>query len=435
MTADPLITAVRGRRVWDSRGRPTVEAEVHCGPIIGRAIAPAGASTGSGEAVERRDGGPRLGGLDVGAAVANVNGVIAAALVGRDVADQRAADDAMTALDPTPSLSSLGANAVVAASMAVAQAAAAVCGLPLWAWLARSRDGPVTMPLPEIQIFGGGAHAGRRIDIQDLMVVAPGATSFAQALEWTAEVYRAAGTLMAQRGLVSGVADEGGWWPAFDTNEQAIDALVSAIELAGFVPGDDVAISLDVAASELRDRSADVDRHPAARYVLGLEGRDLDTAGMVDLVVGWCANAPIVSVEDPLDEHDLDGFRAITTAIGERVQIVGDDVFVTDAARVGALDGVANAVLIKPNQAGTLSRTVDCVAASRRTNRGAIVSARSGESEDVTIVHLAVGWGAGQLKVGSIARGERTAKWNEALRIEESLGTRARFAGWAPLRR
>jgi enolase len=434
VTADPLITAVRGRRVWDSRGRPTVEAEVHCGPIIGRAIAPAGASTGSGEAVERRDGGARLGGLDVGAAVANVNGMIAGALVGRDVADQRAADDAMTALDPAPSLSSLGANAVVATSMAVAQAAAAVAGVPLWAWLAGSGEGPVTMPLPEIQIFGGGAHAGRRIDIQDLMVVAPGAASFAQALEWTAEVYRAAGALMAQRGLLSGAADEGGWWPAFDTNEQAIDALVSAIELAGFVPGDDVAISLDVAASELRDRSDDVDRDPAARYVLGLEGRDLDTAGMVDLVVGWCANAPIVSVEDPLDEHDLDGFRAITTAIGDRVQIVGDDVFVTDAVRVGALDGVANAVLIKPNQAGTMSRTVDCVAASRRTNRGAIVSARSGESEDVTIVHLAVGWGAGQLKVGSIARGERTAKWNEALRIEEALGPRARFAGWAPLR-
>ncbi|MEO5899814.1 MAG: phosphopyruvate hydratase, partial [Ilumatobacteraceae bacterium] len=380
MSADPRITAVRGRRVWDSRGRPTVEVEVHCGTAVGRAIAPAGASTGSGEAVELRDGGTRLGGLDVAGAVANVNTRIAATLAGADVRDQRAVDDSMTALDPSPSLGGIGANAVVAASMAVAHAAAAVDGIPLWASLAGSRDstagtdGVRTMPLPEIQIFGGGAHAGRRIDIQDLMIVAPGATSFAEALEWTAEVYLAAGAVMSDRDARSGVADEGGWWPAFATNEEAIEALVAAIERAGFTPGEDVAVSLDIAASELwRD----------GRYRLGLEGRDLDGAQMIDLVIGWCDRYPIVSIEDPVDEHDVDGFRAITAAIGHRVQIVGDDLFVTDAQRVDTFDGAANAVLIKANQAGTLSRAADAVAASRRTGRGPIVSARSGESEDV----------------------------------------------------
>ncbi|MEO5723290.1 MAG: phosphopyruvate hydratase [Ilumatobacteraceae bacterium] len=422
------ISDVHGRRVWDSRGRPTVEVEVHCGTSTGRAIAPAGASTGSAEAVELRDGGTAFGGRDVRRAVANVDGTIAAALIGADVTDQRDVDARLVALDNSPTLASIGANAVVATSMACAHAAAAVNQMPLWQYLLGSSSGsgggssggPTTMPLPEIQIFGGGAHAGRRIDIQDLMVMSPGASSFAEALDWTAEIYAAAGTLVDR----SGVADEGGWWPAFDTNEQAIETVVRAIELAGFKPGVDVVVSLDVAASELWHEG---------HYRLGLEGRDLTSEEMCAMVVRWTTNYPIASVEDPLGEDDLDGLRAFTAAVGDRVQVVGDDVYVTNAARVAELTGVANALLVKPNQAGTLSRAAAALAASRAANCGAIVSARSGESEDVTIVHLAVGWQVAQLKVGSITRGERTAKWNEALRIEDLLGADARFAGWAPL--
>lgn len=417
-----MITDVRGRRVWDSRGHPTVEVEVHAGEgVVGRSIAPAGASTGSGEAVERRDGGTRLGGLDVQAAVANVNGPIRAALVGLAEKDQRGIDQRLDELDGTGTFASLGGNAAVATSMACAHAAASARGLPLWRHL---DPGATVLPVPEIQIFGGGAHAARRIDIQDLMVVVPSAASFAEALEATAEVYGAAGPLMAARAGRLGVADEGGWWPAFATNEEAIEVLVEAIGAAGYVPGQDVLISLDVAASELR---------AGDRYRLGAEGRELDSDAMAELVLSWCERYPIASVEDPLAEDDYEGLRAFTRAVEGRVQVVGDDVYVTDAARVAGLDGVATALLVKPNQAGTLTRAWDALTAARAGGLGTIVSARSGESEDVTIVHLAVGWGVGQLKVGSITRGERTAKWNEALRIEESLGDRARFAGWEPL--
>ena len=394
---------------------------MYAGRTSGRAIAPAGASTGSGEAVERRDGGRRLGGLDVLDAVENVNGPIAGALVGVDVGDLRAIDDRLAQLDGTATFERLGANATVATSMACAHAAATAAGLPLWRHLDPEAE---VLPLPEIQIFGGGAHAGRRIDIQDLMVMVPSATTFAAALEVTAEIYRSAGQLMEAHAGREGVADEGGWWPHFDSNEAAIEMLVRAIDAAGYVPGDDVTISLDIAASELW---AD------GRYRLGLDGRELTSDAMAELVLSWCDRYPIASVEDPLAEHDLDGLRAFTAAVDGRVQVVGDDVFVTDAARLGALDGVATAVLVKPNQAGTLSRARDALDAARARGMGAIVSARSGESEDVTIVHLAVGWGVAQLKVGSMARGERTAKWNEALRIEEALGVRGRFAGAAPL--
>lgn len=416
-----MITDVRGRRVWDSRGHPTVEVEVHAGEVAGRAIAPAGASTGRGEAVERRDGGSRLGGLDVQDAVANVNGPIRNALVGLAEYDQRGIDSRLDELDGTGTFATLGGNAAVATSMACAHAAASARGLPLWRHL---DPGATVLPLPEIQIFGGGAHAARRIDIQDLMVVVPSAASFAEALAATAEVYRSAGRLMAARAGRLGVADEGGWWPAFSTNEEAIEVLVEAIVAAGYVPGQDVLISLDVAASELRK---------GEHYRLGAEGRELDSDAMTELVLSWCDRYPIASVEDPLAEDDYEGLRAFTRAVEGRVQVVGDDVYVTDAARVGGLDGVATALLVKPNQAGTLSRARDALDAARTRGLGAIVSARSGESEDVTIVHLALGWGVAQLKVGSITRGERTAKWNEALRIEELLGDQARFAGFGPL--
>ncbi|HEX3210176.1 MAG TPA: phosphopyruvate hydratase [Geminicoccaceae bacterium] len=418
--SETAIVEVRGRRVWDSRGRPTVEAEVmlRCG-AIGRAIAPAGASTGTGEALDRRDGGTRFGGFDVRQAVAAVNQEIGAAIAGMDASAQGLIDERLIALDGTPNKARLGANATVAVSMAVAHAAAAATGVPLWRYLLGDQ-GPA-LPLPEIQIFGGGAHAGRRVDIQDFMVVCPRAASFAEALDWTAEVYLAAGRLMAEAGRLSGVADEGGFWPDFATNEEALEMLVRAIERAGLVAGEQVAIALDVAASEFGRNGI---------YRLGLEGRELDSEGLIVLLMGWLERYPIVSIEDPLAEDDVDGFAAFTAAVGERVLVVADDLTVTDAARVGeaAGRGAANTLLVKPNQRGTLTETRAAFDAARAAGWRTIVSARSGESEDVTIVHLAVGWGATQLKVGAFARSERTAKWNEALRIEEALGAAASLA-------
>jgi enolase len=414
------ITELRGRQVWDSRGRPTVEAEVAlaCGERR-RAIAPAGASTGSGEAVDLRDEDGRLGGFGVTRAVAHVNGEIARALVGRDANRQREIDRILIELDGTPNRARLGGNALVAVSMAVLHAAAAARGEPLYAHLLG--DSAPVMPLPEIQIFGGGAHAGRRVDVQDFMVMAPNARSFAEALEWTAEVYRAAGALMREMGRLQGVSDEGGYWPAFDSNEAALDALVRAIERAGFTPGDEITISLDVAASEL---------FSDGRYRLALDERTLDSDAMAAMLIGWLDRYPIASIEDPLSEFDEDGLLRFTQAVGERVQIVGDDFLVTNAMRIqrAARAGACNAVLIKPNQAGTITETFAAVEASRAANWGAILSARSGETEDVTVVHLAVGWGVRQLKVGSFSRSERMAKWNEGIRIEEALGSRARFA-------
>jgi enolase 1/2/3 len=425
--SDTRITAVHGRRVWDSRGRPTVEAEVRlAGGAAGRAIAPSGASTGSHEAIERRDGGPRLGGRDVRSAITAIGGEIAQALIGQDAADQAAIDRILIELDGTPQKSRLGGNALVAVSMAALHAAAAAAGRPLYAHLLGDSTEAV-LPLPEIQIFGGGAHAGRRVDVQDFMIVAPGARSFDEALEWTAEVYRAAGDIMAERGLLQGVADEGGFWPAFESNEGALDALMQAIERAGFAPGDEIALSLDIAASEFYENGL---------YRLALDGRALDSDGMAAMLIGWLDRYPIASIEDPLSEDDIEGLRRFTAAVGGRVQIVGDDFLVTSAARVreAAAMGACNALLVKPNQAGTVTEAKAALDAARTAGWGAIVSARSGETEDVTIVHLAIGWGVQQLKVGSFARSERMAKWNEGLRIEEALGARARFAGSAPLK-
>jgi enolase len=418
---DTRIAYVQGRRVWDSRGRPTVEADVLLeGGAVGRAIAPAGASTGSAEAVDLRDGGPSFGGYDVTRAVAHVNTDIARAVVGMDATDQADLDLCLIELDGTPNKSRLGANALVTVSMAAAHAAAAAAGHPLYRYLGGAEADLV--PLPQIQIFGGGAHAGRRVDIQDFMVMCPAADSFAQALDWTAEVYRHAGLLMQEAGSLAGVADEGGWWPLFSRNEEALDTLVRAIERAGFRPGEQVGIALDIAASEFGHNGS---------YKLALEDRALDSADMIELLTGWIARYPILSIEDPLAEDDPQGFAAFTRAVGDRVQIVGDDFLVSDAAKVrhAAASGAANTVLLKPNQRGTLTETRDAWKAAQESGFAAIVSARSGETEDTTIVHLAVGWGAGQLKVGSFARGERMAKWNEALRVEEALGARARFAG------
>jgi enolase len=338
-------------------------------------------------------------------------------------ADEQAVLDArLIALDPSPAKSRLGANATLAVSMAAAHAVAAARGLPLYESLGGATA--TLLPMPQIQIFGGGAHAGRRVDVQDFMVTCPGATSFSQALEWTAEVYRCAGELMHARGARFGVADEGGWWPDFDTNEQALQTLVAAIERAGFAPGREVAIALDIAASEFgRD----------GRYVLGLERRELDSDGLIELLLRWLDTYPIVSIEDPLAEDDSEGFARFTHAAGDRVQIVGDDFLVSHAPLVeqAAAIGAANTVLLKPNQRGTLTETLQCWQAARAAGYAGVVSARSGETEDTTIVDLAIGWQVGQLKVGSFARSERMAKWNAALRIEERLGARARFAGAA----
>lgn len=414
------IRSIHARRVWDSRGRPTVEAEVTLeGGAAGRAIVPAGASKGTREALELRDGGTAFGGLDVQQAIAHVNGTLADALRGTDASDQRALDAALIALDGTPAKTRLGANATLAVSMAAAHATAAARGVPLYESLGGANA--TRLPMPQIQIFGGGAHAGRRVDVQDFMVACPGATSFAQALEWTAEVYRAAGELMRARGALHGVADEGGWWPDFTTNEEALETLVRAIERAGYTPGAQVAIALDIAASEFGR---------GGRYTLGLEKRELDSDGLSELLLHWLDRYPIVSIEDPLAEDDPDGFARFTLAAGARVQIVGDDFLVSSAPLVerAAAMGAANAVLLKPNQRGTLSETLDAWHAAQRAGYAGIVSARSGETEDVTIVHLAIGWDTGQLKVGSFARSERMAKWNEAVRIEERLGAKAQFA-------
>jgi enolase len=416
--APTRIARVHGRRVWDSRGRPTVEVEVGlAGGALGRAIAPAGASTGAGEAVDLRDGGAAFGGLDVTRAVRGIEQEIDAALRGVDAADQAHVDRTLVALDGTAERSRLGGNALVATSMAVAHAAAAAAGKPLWAWLAGAR--PVRLPLPQIQIFGGGAHAGGRLDVQDYMVTAVGADDWRTALDWTAEVYRCAGRRLQAAGALHGVADEGGWWPAFDDNEAPLRMLVAAIEDAGLRPGEDVAIALDVAATQLG-------RGGRYRLRRGPQGRpldDLDAAGLSAILLDWLRRYPIVSIEDPLGEDDLAGLAAFTRAVGDRVQVVLDDAVVTRAARVRAhaAAGAGTCALIKPNQAGTLTEALDALEAARRAGWDAIVSARSGETEDVTIVHLAVGWGVGQLKVGSFARSERMAKWNEGLRLGEAL--------------
>ena len=414
------IARVHSRQVWDSRGRPTVEVEVDlAGGVSGRAIAPAGASRGTNEAVDLRDGGQRAGGLGVAGALAGVNGEIARTLVGRDALLQAELDHALIALDGTPDKSRLGGNAMVATSMAVLHAAAAFNRQPLYAYLAEGR--PVRLPLPEIQIFGGGAHAGRRVDVQDFMIAPLGASSFRDALAMTADVYRAAGELMASAGRLYGVADEGGFWPAFDSNEDALTMLMRAIERAGYRPLEEIAISLDVAGSQLGSHG---------RYRLGLERRELDTDGMCEVLLSWLDRYPIASIEDPLSDDDLAGWIRFSAAAGTHVQIVGDDFLVTSATRVthAAAAAACNAVLLKPNQAGTVTETKAALDAGKRAGWGTIVSARSGETEDVTIVHLAVGWDAGQLKVGSFARSERMAKWNEALRIEEALGGAAVFA-------
>src|SRR3954464_4595159 len=405
------ILDVKGRRVWDSRGRATVEAEVVVGrgstPLAtGRAIAPAGASTGSGEAKA----------IDAAQAVQNINTRIRDGLRTLSASDQAAVDGRLIELDGTADKHRLGANAIVAVSLACAHADAAASKLPLWRKLAGERR--VALPVPQIQIFGGGAHAGRRVDVQDYMVICIGAGSFAESLEWTAQIYAAAGARLAKRNALQGVADEGGYWPAFKSNEEGLAELVGAISDAGLEPGRDVAIALDIAATQM---------YRGGAYHLALDNRALSAGQLHAMLMRWIERYPIVSIEDPFAEHDAAAMQAFTADAGARIQIVGDDFFVTKEARLreGIRLKAANAILLKPNQVGTVTETLACWNAAREAGYRAIVSARSGETEDVSIVHLAVGWGVPQLKVGSFARSERMAKWNEGLRIEEALGAKA----------
>jgi len=412
------IQSLHARQIWDSRGRPTIEAEIVLDTgARGRAAAPAGASRGDHEAVDLRDGGNDFGGFGVSRALSGITTEIRALLTGM-VADQNTVDEALVALDGTINLSRLGGNALVAVSLALLQARAGA--LPLWQFLSAGRT--VRLPVPQIQIFGGGAHAGRRSDIQDFMITVPGAGTLRRALEITADIYRAAGQLMSDQSKLAGTADEGGWWPVFGSNEEGLELLTRAIERAGYHPGEDVFIVLDIAASEF---------YSEGRYQLALDNRVLSSDDMVRHVERWCSHYPILSVEDPVSQHDKAGMVAITEALRNKIQIVGDDYLVTDAMRIdhAAKDGACNCALIKVNQAGTVTRAQQALEAAQKAGWSTIVSARSGETEDVFLSHLATGWDGGQIKVGSFARSERMAKWNELLRIEEA--SHLTFAGWS----
>lgn len=420
------IDRVLAYEALDSRGNPTVGCVVRLSDgSEGEAIVPSGASTGTHEAHERRDGGSRYGGRGVRDAVAAVSGEIAGAVRGLDAADQPALDAALRALDGTPSLARLGANAVLSVSLAAALATARSRGVPLWRSLAP--DGPPVIPLPMVNVVSGGAHAARAIDIQDVLVVPVGAASFAEAIEWAVRVRRGAAEELRARGHdVSLVADEGGLAAPLGSNREAIEVVLRGIERSGLEPGRDAAIALDVAATELGDDEEGV-------YRLASEQRRLTTGELVAEIRGWVDTFPIVSVEDPLGEDDA-LWPGITHVLGGRVQLVGDDRFVTSAERLreGIAGGAANAVLVKPNQCGTLSEALEVVRLAQAAGYATVVSARSGETEDTWLADLAVGWGAGQIKVGSTQRSERTAKWNRLLRIEAEEPD-AVFAGRAVL--
>jgi enolase len=419
------IERIHARQVLDSRGNPTVEVEVlTAGGGFGRAIVPSGASTGAMEAIELRDGGDRWGGKGVTRAVANVLEVLAPALIGVDVTRQEHIDQLMLDLDATPNKANLGANSILGVSMAASRAAAATLGLPLYRYL----GGPAarTLPVPCLNVLNGGAHAANSVDIQEFMVVPGGLPSFSEALRAGAEVSQALKKVIGGRGLGTNVGDEGGFAPDLPTNESALELLVEAIEAAGYKVGDEIALALDVAANEI---------HRSGRYEL--DGRSLDSGEMVGYLADLVERYPLVSVEDGMAEDDWDGWKELTKQVGHRVQLVGDDLFVTNEEflQKGIAEGAANAILIKVNQIGSVSETLHTMATARNASYGMMVSHRSGETEDSYISHLAVATNAGQIKSGAPARGERTAKYNQLLRIEESLGVEARYVGWSTFRR
>ncbi len=412
------IADVRGRQVLDSRGNPTVEVEVRLDDgALGRAIVPSGASTGVHEAVELRDGGPAWGGKGVSRAVANVNGELAQLARGRDAADQESLDRAMIELDGTPNKGRLGANAILGVSLAAAKASAAAAGKPLWRHL--GGDSAATLPVPQMNVINGGAHAANSIDLQEFMVVPVGASSFAEALRIGAEVYHALKQVLTERGLATGVGDEGGFAPDLESSEAAIEAILEAAERAGH--RDAIAIALDPATSEVFSDG-----------VYRFEGREKTSAEMPGFWAEIVERYPVVSIEDGAAEDDWESWRTLTEQLGDRVQLVGDDLFVTSPERLqqGIERGVANSILVKVNQIGTLTETIEAVRLAQRNGYSAVMSHRSGETEDATIADLAVALGTGQIKTGAPARSDRVAKYNQLLRIEEELGAAAVYPGW-----
>ena len=419
------IEAVLGRMILDSRGNPTVEAEVLLASgALGRAAVPSGASTGAREAAELRDGGEAWMGRGVDRAVEFLDGEIDDALEGLEALDQREVDTALVDLDGTDNKGRLGANAILAASLATAKAAALECDLPLYRYVGGVNA--CVLPTPMMNVVNGGVHARNSIDFQEFMVMPVGAASFTEALRWGVETYHALKAVLAERGLATAVGDEGGFAPDLEDNESAVKVLVEAIERTGRRPGVDVALALDPATSELYRDGA---------YHLAGEGRVLSSAELVDYWADLCERYPIVSLEDGMAEDDWDGWAALTARLGERVQLVGDDVFVTNTELLtrGIERGVANSILIKLNQIGTLTETLEAVAQATRHRYSAVISHRSGETEDVTIADVAVALNAGQIKTGAPARTDRVAKYNQLLRIEEQLGESARFAGRSAL--
>jgi enolase len=420
------IELVHARQILDSRGNPTVEVDlVLRSGAAGRAAVPSGASTGEFEAVELRDGGDAWGGKGVAKAVHNVNAELAEAVRGIDAADQEAVDRAMLDLDGTPNKGRLGANAILGVSLAAAKAAAAEAGLPLWRYL--GGEAAHLLPVPMMNVLNGGAHADNKVDFQEFMVVPVGAGSYSEALRTGAEIFHALKRTLHERGLATAVGDEGGFAPDLSSNEAALEALMAGIEAARYRPGEDVAIALDPATSEIHHDDA---------YVLEHEGRTLSPAEMADYWAEMAGRYPILSIEDGMDEEDWDGWHALTERIGDRVQLVGDDLFVTntDRLRRGIDSGVANSILVKVNQIGTLTETLDAVRTAQEAGYTAVMSHRSGETEDTTIADLAVATGCGQIKTGAPSRSDRVAKYNQLLRIEEALGADASYPGRAAFR-
>jgi enolase len=415
------IEKVHARQIVDSRGNPTVEVDVVLkSGAAGRAAVPSGASTGEFEAVELRDGGSAWAGKGVSQAVANANGELASAVQGLDAADQAGVDRAMIELDGTSNKGRLGANAILGVSLAVAKAAAAEAGVPLWRYL--GGEAAHVLPVPMMNVLNGGAHADNKVDFQEFMVVPVGAPSFADGLRVGAEVFHALKRTLHDAGLATAVGDEGGFAPDLESNEAALAALIGGIEAAGYAPGDDVAIALDPATSEIFDGGS---------YVLEHEGRVLTGEEMASYWADISSRYPVLSIEDGMDEEDWDGWRALTEQIGDRVQLVGDDLFVTNTERLrrGIDSGVANSILVKVNQIGTLTETLDAVTTAQQAGYTAVMSHRSGETEDTTIADLAVATGCGQIKTGAPSRSDRVAKYNQLLRIEEALGADAEYPG------
>lgn len=419
------IKSIEAYTIYDSRGNPTVEVEVRLNNgASGKGVAPSGASTGQFEAHELRDGDPGyFNGKSVDQAISNVNGLIGPILLQKDPENQQAVDQAMIELDGSSNKSTLGANAILPVSTAVLAAVANAKQIPIYQQL--GGDYGNLVPFPEIQIIGGGAHANWRVDVQDFLLIANGASNYAETLEITYQVFHAVGELLKKRGNYFGSADEGGFWPEFEKHEHILDTLTEGIENAGLVPGKDASIALDIAASDLYD----VD---LKTYRLHLEDRSYTSAEFIELLNTWINHYAIISIEDPLADTDMEGWKSFTKLHGKHLQIIGDDLFTTNPIRIrdGIENKLANAVLIKPNQIGTVTETLEAIRIVQEANWRAVISARSGETEDAFISHLAVATNAGQLKVGSFRQGERMVKWNELLRIQRRLGTRARFHSW-----